>query len=82
MGSLSLPYLSDGTLGHYQGIPLFSGTLEEATYTGGLAVEEVVAWAKGLATPPQVIHVDMRTSKGRDGLGKKVGPLTFFGSCR
>ena len=34
IGSLSLPDPSNGTLGHYQGIPLRSGTLEEATYTG------------------------------------------------
>ena len=52
IGSLSLTDPSDGTLGHYHGIPLRSGTLEEATYTGGLAMEEVVEWAKGLATPP------------------------------
>ena len=52
IGSLSLPDPSDGTLGHYQGIPLRSGLLEEATYTVGLAVEGVVGWAKGLATPP------------------------------
>ena len=52
IGSLSLPDPADGTLGHYQGLALHAGTLEEATYTGGLAVEEVVGWAKGLATPP------------------------------
>ena len=52
IGSLSLPDPADGTLGHYQGLALRAGTLEEATYTGGLAVEEVVGWAKGLATPP------------------------------
>ena len=40
-----------------------------------------MGWAKGLATPPQLIHVHIRKPKGRDGLGKKVGPLTFFGSC-
>ena len=34
-GSLSLPDPSAGTLGHYQGIPLRPGTLEEAMYTGG-----------------------------------------------
>ena len=31
IGSLSLPDPADCTLGHYQGIPLRSGTLEEAT---------------------------------------------------
>ena len=61
IGSLSLPDPADGTLGHYQGLALRAGTLEEATYTGGLAVEEVVGWAKGSAMPPHVIHVDMRT---------------------
>ena len=58
LGSLSLPYPSAGTLGHYQGIPLRRCTLEEATYTGGLAVEEVVGWAKGLAKPPPPPPVD------------------------
>ena len=52
IGSPSLPDPGDGTLGHYQGLALRAGTLEEATYTGRLAVEEVVGWAKGLATPP------------------------------
>ena len=52
--SLSLPDPFAGTLGHHQGIPLRPGTLEEATYTGGVAVEEVVGWAKGLAAPPLV----------------------------
>ena len=52
IGSLSLLDPSAGTLGHYQGIPVRPGTLEEATYTGGLAVAAVVGWAKGLATPP------------------------------
>ena len=50
--SLLLPDPSAGTLSNYQGFPLRPGTLEEATYTGGLAVEEVAGWAKGLATPP------------------------------
>ena len=35
IGSLSLPHPSAGTSGHYQGIPLRSGTLEEAPYKGG-----------------------------------------------
>ena len=37
-----------------RGLALRAGTLEEATYMGGLAVEEVVGWAKGLATPSKV----------------------------
>ena len=78
IGSLSLPNPSDGTLGHYQGIPLRSGTLEEATYTGGLAVEEVVGWAKGLATPPQLIHVDMRTPERAGWFGKKGWTTHLF----
>ena len=52
LGSLSLPDLSAGTLDHHQGIPLRPGTLDEAMYMGGLAVEEVVGSANGLATPP------------------------------
>ena len=69
--SLSLPDLSAGTLAHYQGIPPHPGTLEEATYTGGLPVEEVVGWAKGLATPAQLIHFDMRTAESAGCFGKK-----------
>ena len=29
---------------------------------GGLALEEVVGWVKGLATPPKLIHVDVQTA--------------------
>ena len=52
IGALSLPDPADRTPDHYQGIALRAGTLEEATYTGGLAVQELVGWAKGLANPP------------------------------
>ena len=52
IGSLSLPDPFAGTVGHYQGIPLGPGTLEVATYTRGVAVEELVGWTKGLAAPP------------------------------
>ena len=41
-----------GTVGHYHGIPLRSTTLEDATYTGGLAMGEVVGWARGWPLPP------------------------------
>ena len=78
IGSLSLPDLADGTLGHYQGPALRAGTLEEATYTGGLAVEEVVGWAKGLAMPPQVIHVDMRTPERAGWFWKKGWATHLF----
>ena len=67
-----------GTLAQYQGIPLRPSTLEEATYTGGLAVEEVVGWAKGLATPPQLIHVDMRTAERTGWFGKKGWATHLF----
>ena len=77
-GSLSLPDPADGTLGHYQGVALSAGTLEEATYTGCLAVEEVVGWAKGLAMPPQLIHVDMRTSERAGWFGKKGWATHLF----
>ena len=78
MGSLSLPDPADGTLGHYQGLALRAGTLEEATYTGGLAVEEVVGRAKGLAMPPHVIHVDMRTPERAGWFGKKAWATHLF----
>ena len=78
IGSHSLPDPSTGTLGHYQSIPLRPGALEEATYTGGLAVEEVVGWAKGLATPPQLIHVDMRTAERARWFGKKGWATPLF----
>ena len=71
IGSLSLPDPADGTIGLYQGLALRAGTLEMATHTGGLAVEEVVGWVKGLAMPPQVIHVDMRTPERAGWFGKK-----------
>ena len=71
IGTLSLPDPADGTPGHYEGLALRAGTLEEATYMGGLAVEEVVGWAKGLAMPPHVIHVDMHTPERAGWLGKK-----------
>ena len=77
IGSLSRPDPSASTLGHYQGIPLRHNTLDQATYTGGLALEEVVGWAKGLATPSQLIHVDMRTAERAGWFGKK-GWATHF----
>ena len=77
-GSLSLLDPSVGTLGHYEGIPLRPGALEEATYTGGLAVEEVVRWAKGLATPPQLIHVYIRTAERAGWFGKKGWATHLF----
>ena len=78
IGLLSLPDLSAGTLGRYLGIPLRPGTLEEATYMGGLAVEEVVGWAKLLATAPQLINVDMRKAERAGWLGKKGWPIHLF----
>ena len=80
--SLSLPDPADGTLRHHQGIPLRSGPLEEAAYTGGLAVEEVVGWAKGLATPTQLIHVDMRTPKSAGRSGEKGWATQLFRELR
>ena len=85
IGSLSLPDPSAGTLGHYEGIPLQPGTLEEAMYTGGLAAEEVVGWAKGLATPPpppQLIHVDRRTAERSGWFGEKRLATQLFGKLQ
>ena len=78
IGSLSLPDPADGTLGHYRGLVLRAGTLEEARYTGGLAVEEVVGWEKGLAMPPEVIHVEMRTPERAGGFRKKGWATHLF----
>ena len=82
IGSLSLPDPSDGTLGQYQAIPLRSGTLEEATYTGGLAAEEVVGWANGLATPPKLIHVQMQTPERARWFWKKGRAPHLFRELR
>ena len=80
IGSLALPDPAGGTLGHYQGLALRAGTLEEATYTGGLAMEEVVGWAKGLANPPppQLIHMHMRTPATAGWFGKKGWATHLF----
>ena len=78
IGSLSLPDPSASTAGHYQGIPLRPGALEEATYTGSLAVEDVVGWAKGLATPPKLINVDMHTAERAGWFGKKGWATHLF----
>ena len=78
IGSLSLSDPSDGTLGHYQGIPLRSGTLEEATYTGGVAVEGLVGCAKELATSPQLIHVHMRTAEEAGWFGEQGWATHLF----
>ena len=59
----SLPDPAADCLSHYQALPIRPHTLEEATYTGGLAGEDVVVWAKGLTPPPQLIHVDMRSGE-------------------
>ena len=45
---------------------------------GGLAVEEVVGWAKGLATPPLLIHIDMRTAERAGWFGKKGWATHLF----
>ena len=48
----SLPSPAADTHAHFQAISLRPHQLEEPTYTGGLLVEEVVEWAKGLHAPP------------------------------
>ena len=68
------------TLGHYPGIPLRPGTLEEATNTGRLAVEQVVGWAKGLATPPPADSCGHAYSrKGGMVWEKRLGHSPFSG---
>ena len=44
----------------------------------GLAMGEVVGWAKRWATPPHLIHVDMRKAKRAGWLGKKGWATHLF----
>ena len=37
-----------------------------------------MGWAKGLATPPQLIHVDMRTAERAGWFGKKFWATHLF----
>ena len=46
-------------------------TLEEATYTGGLLVGEVMEWAKGLDPSSTVIHIDRREPGRASALRQK-----------
>ena len=55
-----------------------SGRGDATVECGGLAVEDVVRWAKGFATPPQLIHVDMRTAERVGWFGEKGWPTHLF----
>ena len=78
IGSLSLPDPADGTLGHYQGLALRAGTLEEATYTGVWHWRRWWGGRKGWPPPPQLIHVDMRTPERAGWFGKKGWATHLF----
>ena len=67
----SLRNLAADSHAHFLGLPRRPHTLEEATYTGGLLVGEVVEWAKGLNPSPTLIHIDMRESERAGALRKK-----------
>ena len=66
-----LPDLAADTHAHFLALPRRPHTLEEATYTGGLLVGEVVEWAKGLDPSPTLIHIDMREPACDGALRKK-----------
>ena len=67
----SLPDPTADTHTHFQALPRRPHALEEATYTGGLLVREVVEWAKGLDPSPTLIHINMREPERADALRKK-----------
>ena len=67
----SLPDPAADTHAHFLGLPRRPHTLEEATYTGGLLVGEVVEWAKGLDPSPTLSHIDMREPERAGALRKK-----------
>ena len=67
----SLPDPAADTHAHFLGLPRRPHTLEEATYTGGLLVGEVVEWAKGLDPSPTLIHIDVREYERAGALRKK-----------
>ena len=67
----SLPDPAANTHTHFLALPRRPYTLEEATYTGGLLVGEVVVWAKGLDHSPTLIHIDVRAPERAGALRKK-----------
>ena len=67
----SLPDPAADTHAHFVALPHRPHTLEEAIYTGGLLVGEVVEWAKGLDPSPTLIHIDMREPECAGALRKK-----------
>ena len=67
----SLPDPAADTHAHIVALPCHPHTLEEATYTGGLLVGEVVEWAKGFDPSPTLIHIDMRKPTHAGALRKK-----------
>ena len=77
----SMPDPAADTHAHFVGLPRRPHTLEEATYTGGLLVGEVVEWANGLDPSSTLIHIDMREPVRGGALGKKGGAQTCGNSC-
>ena len=67
----SLPDPAADTHAHFLALPRRPHTMEEATYTGGLLVGEVMEWAKGLDPFPTLIHIDMREPERAGALRKK-----------
>ena len=63
------------THAHLLALPRRPHTLEEATYTGGLVVGEVMEWAKGLDRSPTLIYINMR-EPARAGAFRKKGWTT------
>ena len=67
----SLPHPAADTHAHCPALPCRPYTLEEATYTGGLLVGEVVERVKGLDPTPTLIHIDIREPERVGALHKK-----------
>ena len=76
-----LPDPAADTHAHFVALPRRPHRLEEATYTGGLPVGDVVALANGLDPSRTLIHIDLRDPERAGALGKKGWPATRGNIC-
>ena len=67
----SLPNPAADTYAHFLGLPRCPHTLQEASYTGGLLMGDMVEWAKGSDPSPTLIHIDMTEPERKRALCKK-----------
>ena len=72
----SLPDPAADTHAHVVALPRRPHMLDEATYTGGLLVGEVVEWAKGLDPCPTLIQIDK--DQARAAVGAKIPRSAFL----